>query len=87
MKIKTLKPIFHLANLFARTDKKVEKLRSYLFAANFFRQPILTNHMLPDSCFRFASHEKSRQVENRLKSRYIPRKLVSTAPTNTKEGD
>ena len=54
----SLKPFFHLANLFARTDKKV---------GTVFRQPILSI-TLPDSCFRFASREQSRQAENGLET-------------------
>ena len=38
-----VKPVFHQANLFARTDKKVGTLPTCL--CEFFRQPILTNHV------------------------------------------
>ena len=43
-----VKSVFHLANLFARTEES--RNGSYLFAAN--------------SCFRFAPREKIRLVEN-----------------------
>ena len=50
-----LKPIFHLANLFARTDKKVGTVptcsRGIFSPANF------NQSRLPDSCFRLASIE------------------------------
>ena len=57
-----VKPIFHLANLFARTDKKVGTVptcsRRIFSPANFnqSRCRILV----------FASREQSRQVENRV---------------------
>ena len=36
MKMGFLKPIFHLANLFAGAHKKVGTVPTYKFAANFF---------------------------------------------------
>ena len=51
---------------FVRTNRQKSRNGSYLFAANFFASqssPITS----PDSRFRFASREQSRQVENRLK--------------------
>ena len=55
----------HLATSFARTDTKVGTVptclrRIFSPCSQFY--PIT----LPDSCFRFASREQSRQVENRL---------------------
>ena len=47
---------FHLANLSARTDKKVGTV------------PTCSRQIFSSANFRFASREQSRQVENRLKS-------------------
>ena len=58
-----LKPIFHLANLFARTDKKVATVPTCL-------RRICSPASFNQSRFRilvFASREQSRQVENRLR--------------------
>ena len=70
-KFAVVKPIFHLANLFARTNKKVGTVPTC--SRQIFPPVSFNQSRLSDSCFRFASREQSRQVENRFKFSMFPR--------------
>ena len=59
-----IKPIFHLANLFVRTDKKVGTLPTC--SRRIFSRANFSQSRCPILIFASRRAKKSRQVENRL---------------------